>query len=194
LTPELDILAYWKSKTTIWPQLCRMARDVLAVPATSVGVERLFNMARDVCNYRRGHLKGDTIRSLMMMRHRDATDLEAEIDQDPEVDPFEQNQVKTDIGWALEQDFISDGEGSDDEPFLAVDTFHDDLYDNSDEGRLPERTATRLQRQRTTRQSTATIGGSSTQPALSTSASRKRATGALDRAVAKRAKNSASQL
>lgn len=32
-----------------------------------VGVERVFNYARDVCHYRRGQLKPETIRSLLLM-------------------------------------------------------------------------------------------------------------------------------
>lgn len=43
-----------------------MARDILATPASGAGVERLFNCARDVCHYRRGQLKPETIRCLML--------------------------------------------------------------------------------------------------------------------------------
>jgi hypothetical protein len=43
-----------------------MARDVLSIPATGAGVERLFNSARDVCHYRRGSLNSTTIQDLML--------------------------------------------------------------------------------------------------------------------------------
>lgn len=43
-----------------------MARDILSIPASGAGVERLFNSARDICHYRRGHLKPDTIKDLML--------------------------------------------------------------------------------------------------------------------------------
>lgn len=66
---EEGILEYWKRCQPMWPGLAQMAQDVLAVPATSVGVERMFNMARDICHYRRGHLKPDTIRDLMLFKH-----------------------------------------------------------------------------------------------------------------------------
>lgn len=46
--------------------LAAIARDILATPASGAGVERLFNCARDVCHYRRGQLKPETIRSLML--------------------------------------------------------------------------------------------------------------------------------
>lgn len=43
-----------------------MARDFLSVAASGVGVERLFNSARDVCSYRRGQLNSSTIEKLML--------------------------------------------------------------------------------------------------------------------------------
>lgn len=46
--------------------LSRLARDLLSVPATGAGVERLFNSARDICHYRRGSLHEGTIQDLMM--------------------------------------------------------------------------------------------------------------------------------
>ena len=41
---ETDILMWWETKST-WPKLQLMARQYLAVPATSAGVERLFSIA-----------------------------------------------------------------------------------------------------------------------------------------------------
>ena len=41
---ETDILMWWKTKST-WPKLQLMARQYLAVAATSAGVERLFSKA-----------------------------------------------------------------------------------------------------------------------------------------------------
>ncbi|KAJ5806683.1 hypothetical protein N7474_010275 [Penicillium riverlandense] len=49
-----------------FPPIAALARDALSFPATGVGVERLFNTARDVCHYRRGRMKSDTIEDLMM--------------------------------------------------------------------------------------------------------------------------------
>ncbi|KAJ5264723.1 hypothetical protein N7505_007516 [Penicillium chrysogenum] len=43
-----------------------MARDNLATPASGASVKRLFNCARDICHYRRGQLKPETIRSLIL--------------------------------------------------------------------------------------------------------------------------------
>ena len=41
---QTEILGWWKEKT-MWPKLQLMARQYLAVPATSAGVERLFSKA-----------------------------------------------------------------------------------------------------------------------------------------------------
>ncbi|KAJ5720934.1 uncharacterized protein N7483_008868 [Penicillium malachiteum] len=49
-----------------YPILARIARDTLCVPATGAGVERMFNYARDLCHYRRGSLKPETIENLML--------------------------------------------------------------------------------------------------------------------------------
>lgn len=57
---------FWKEHEHEYPVLAAMARDTLATPASGAGVERLFNCARDVCHYRRGQLKPETIRSLML--------------------------------------------------------------------------------------------------------------------------------
>jgi hypothetical protein len=46
--------------------LARLARDILSIPASGAGVERLFNCARDVCHYRRGNLRAETIKELML--------------------------------------------------------------------------------------------------------------------------------
>jgi hypothetical protein len=57
---------FWKDHQHQFPALANLARDVLSIPATGAGVERLFNSARDVCHYRRGSLKPSTIQDLMM--------------------------------------------------------------------------------------------------------------------------------
>lgn len=46
--------------------LARIARDILSIPASGAGEERLFNYARNICYYRRGQLKPDTIKGLML--------------------------------------------------------------------------------------------------------------------------------
>ncbi|KAJ5863538.1 uncharacterized protein N7529_005454 [Penicillium soppii] len=68
--------AFWKDHELEFPILARIARDILSIPASGAGVERLFNCARDICHYRRGQLKPSTIRGLML--HQFATNFDVE--------------------------------------------------------------------------------------------------------------------
>lgn len=43
------------------------ARDYLAIPASEVSVERLFDTGRDVLGVRRFSMKGETLRILMLL-------------------------------------------------------------------------------------------------------------------------------
>jgi hypothetical protein len=38
-----------------------MARDLLYIAIAGVGIKRAFNYARDICNYRRGQIKPETL-------------------------------------------------------------------------------------------------------------------------------------
>ena len=49
---ELDVLGFWKNNVRRFPNLSKMARDILTVQGGSVGVERVFSMGRDVIPYR----------------------------------------------------------------------------------------------------------------------------------------------
>jgi hypothetical protein len=73
-----DVLQYWRDHESTFPTLAKMARDFLAIPATGVGVERLFNSARDVCHYRRGRLLPDTIHAIMIQMCTDRFNLKQE--------------------------------------------------------------------------------------------------------------------
>lgn len=58
--------------------LASLARDVLSIPATGAGVERLFNTARDVCHYRRGSFSSKTIQDIMTFLCRSLFEIEGE--------------------------------------------------------------------------------------------------------------------
>jgi hypothetical protein len=55
-----------------------MARDHLPVPVTSVGVERLCNVGRDICHYCHGHLIPESIRKFVMMQTHDIKEIAVE--------------------------------------------------------------------------------------------------------------------
>ena len=77
-TPLCNILDYWKERQFAFPGLARMARDILAIPAASVGVERIFNSARDICHYRRGRLRPDSIQASILTKIYDRIRLQDE--------------------------------------------------------------------------------------------------------------------
>ncbi|KAJ9480686.1 hypothetical protein VN97_g12853 [Penicillium thymicola] len=57
---------FWRNHEREFPILASITRDVMSIPATGAGVERLFNSARDICHYRRGSLSPETIRDIML--------------------------------------------------------------------------------------------------------------------------------
>jgi hypothetical protein len=59
-------LPFWKDNKHLFPAIASIAQDILSIPASGAGVERLCNTARDICHYRRGGLNSTTIQELMM--------------------------------------------------------------------------------------------------------------------------------
>jgi len=76
---ETNILEWWKVNAGRFPNLARMARDILTVQGGSLGVERVFSMVRDVIPYRRSRLKSSTIRSSMLVKSYENEELRREL-------------------------------------------------------------------------------------------------------------------
>jgi hypothetical protein len=83
-----------------------MAREFLAIPASGVGVERLFNQARDICTYRRHSLKPETIRLLVMLMCMDSFNLKEE---------YRLSRAANDLEEEWEQCSEDDDDNNDDE-------------------------------------------------------------------------------
>jgi hypothetical protein len=62
-----DPLEFWSRHHGTWPNLARMARDFLAVPATSTPSERCFSRARLLLPYTRNRLTPSSIKRLMLL-------------------------------------------------------------------------------------------------------------------------------
>ncbi|KGO51221.1 hypothetical protein PEX1_030960 [Penicillium expansum] len=81
---DTEPLQFWKEHQGHFPTIAALIRDILSIPVTSAGVERLFNTARDICHYRRGRMKSETIEELIMflctsrfdIKEREAKELE----------------------------------------------------------------------------------------------------------------------
>jgi hypothetical protein len=62
-----DILGWWKQNAGAYPRLARIARDYLAIPATSAPAERVFSCGADLIAKKRGSLSEDTIQACMCL-------------------------------------------------------------------------------------------------------------------------------
>ena len=65
----VDPLQWWKSHEVQFPALSKLAKSMLAIPGSSVSVERVFNVGRDVIGLRRHALDSDSTSSLMLGNH-----------------------------------------------------------------------------------------------------------------------------
>lgn len=65
---DVDILEWWKYHAGEYPTLARIARDYLAIPATSVPCERVFSGGADLITKKRGSLNEITIRAFICLK------------------------------------------------------------------------------------------------------------------------------
>ena len=66
---SINPLLWWKANSSIYPTLSRMARDFLAVEATSVPCEEIFSGGVDLITPDRCSLNPDTIRMAMCLKN-----------------------------------------------------------------------------------------------------------------------------
>ena len=74
---EMDLLKYWKESEYKWPALAKMAKQYLAAPASSAGVERVFSTAGKMHDDLRKAMKDDSLKhSLFAAFNTKCSDLE----------------------------------------------------------------------------------------------------------------------
>jgi hypothetical protein len=66
---DKEWLFWWRTHYHEYPHVAAAAEDYLAIPASEVAVERLFNNGRDLLGLRRHSQHGETMRRLMLLRH-----------------------------------------------------------------------------------------------------------------------------
>ncbi|PQM43529.1 hypothetical protein VC83_09656 [Pseudogymnoascus destructans] len=64
-----DILKYWQSKQFQYPLIASIAKDHLAIPATSADSERVFSVGGDIITKKRNRLSPSTLRYLLCLRN-----------------------------------------------------------------------------------------------------------------------------
>ncbi|CAB4422049.1 unnamed protein product [Rhizophagus irregularis] len=64
----INLLEWWKLNETQYPHLAAMARDYLAIPATSVPIERAFSGGTDLVTQKKCSLSPETIRACMCLK------------------------------------------------------------------------------------------------------------------------------
>ena len=62
-----EVLDWWRIHKSMFPNLGKMARQFLALPASSAGVERLFSRSGETHGDKRKRMKEDTLQSLMFV-------------------------------------------------------------------------------------------------------------------------------
>lgn len=96
-------LAYWKAHHTTFPDLAKMARDTLAVPASGCLVERMFSAAGRAATWQRFCFHDSTIADIMMYKAwLNLEFLAAELDA---LDEFPVEEMLGKIPKKWEQDF-----------------------------------------------------------------------------------------
>lgn len=71
MTAEQDIqwlMAWWRTNRFKHPRMAKIARRYLSIPASEVGVERLFSRGRDLLGLRRYALQPATIKILTVLK------------------------------------------------------------------------------------------------------------------------------
>lgn len=59
---------WWKQHVKDLPNLWKFAREVLGIPATEAGVERLFSSGKRMITDERGSLSGETIQAVQCLK------------------------------------------------------------------------------------------------------------------------------
>ena len=62
---DFNILSWWKTNTNRYPTLTRIARDILAIPITTVASESTFSTGSRVVSPHRNKLHPSTLEALM---------------------------------------------------------------------------------------------------------------------------------
>lgn len=78
-TEDTNVIEWWKNNAKVYPNLARMARDILSILASAVPVERLFSQGSLVMTRTRTRLKDDILKPLICIKNWMSSYLKYEI-------------------------------------------------------------------------------------------------------------------
>ena len=64
----MNPLSYWNANKSSYPSLARIAKRILAIPATNTTVERLFSHSGNTITNRRTRLNADKVNNLLFIK------------------------------------------------------------------------------------------------------------------------------
>lgn len=67
LNTDMDILEFWSGISKCYPNLANLARDILAIPISTVPSKSVFTVGEKVVNPRRSTLKPDLLEMLISL-------------------------------------------------------------------------------------------------------------------------------
>jgi hypothetical protein len=89
---ETNIYQYWKAKQYDFPIISRIAKDFLAIPATSAPSECVFSIGSDVVTKKRNRLTGNSVRMIMCLKDWGII-TDEDIDDDEEEEEEEEEET-----------------------------------------------------------------------------------------------------
>lgn len=75
ISADQSPIPYWISKTTVWPQLARMALDIYSTPVCSDEPERIFSSTGDLLQPRRHQMTADHVEEIQCLRSWQSTSI-----------------------------------------------------------------------------------------------------------------------
>ncbi|KHJ36236.1 hypothetical protein EV44_g5114 [Erysiphe necator] len=125
---EFNLLNWWQKNEKEYPELAKMAHDVLCVAISGIGVRQIFNQGRDIQNYIEARLDGEAIsKALVLVNALGQTTASLEprqrrphLPDDPD-DLFDEEDLKENPALEFNQEDINDD-----------DEFYSNNYDDND--------------------------------------------------------------